>query len=139
MILKKLLCNYNPIALLTWQNIIGCILFTPLLSGFSDIDGIRHSLFAVSGNETVMLWTALLILSIFCSAIAFLFFSTAIKTGGIVKTNIFSNIVPVVTFILAAAMGQEYFSFVKFAAVFVVVGGLVLAQRQKARCGSAIN
>ncbi|MDR0311189.1 MAG: DMT family transporter [Acidobacteriota bacterium] len=131
MILKKLLRNYNPIVLLTWQNIIGCLLFTPLLSGFSDFNAISNSLFTSSGKETVMLWTALLILSFFCSAIAFLFFSSAIKTGGIVKTNIFSNIVPIVTFILAAIMGQEYFSFVKFMAVFIVVGGLALAQRQK--------
>jgi drug/metabolite transporter (DMT)-like permease len=131
MILKKLLYNYNPIALLTWQNIIGCLLFTPLLSGFSNLNSIRNSLFAVSGKETIALWTSLLILSFFCSAIAFLFFSTAIKTGGIVKTNIFSNIVPIVTFILAAIMGQEYFSFIKFMAVFIVVGGLILAQRQK--------
>jgi len=131
MILKKLLHNHNPIALLAWQNIIGCLLFTPLFSGFSDMDALRNSLFAVSGKETVMLWMSLLILSFFCSAIAFLFFSTAIKTRGIVKTNIFSNIVPIVTFILAAMMGQEYFSFVKFTAVFVVVGGLMLAQKQK--------
>ena len=129
-ILKKLLHNYNPIALLTWQNIIGCLFFTPLFVSFSDLDAISNSLFTVSGNEGVLLWTALLILSFFCSAIAFLFFSTAIKTGGIVRTNIFSNIVPVITFILAAIMGQEYFSYIKFLAVFIVVGGLILAQKQ---------
>jgi drug/metabolite transporter (DMT)-like permease len=131
MILKKLLHKYNPIALLTWQNIIGCLLFTPLFLGFSDLTAIRNSLFAVSGEEGVMLWTSLLILSFFCSAIAFLFFSTAIKSGGIVKTNIFSNIVPVVTFILAAVMGQEYFSFIKFMAVFIVIGGLIMAQKRQ--------
>ena len=131
MILKKLLHNYNPIALLTWQNIIGCLLFTPLLLGFSDLKVIRNSLFVVSVEESVMLWVALLILAFFCSAIAFLFFSTAIKTGGIVKTNIFSNIVPIVTFILAAIMGQEHFSFIKFMAVFIVVGGLILAQKRQ--------
>jgi len=130
MILKKLLHNYNPIALLTWQNIIGCLFFTPLFVSFSDLDAISNSLFTVSGNEGVLLWTALLILSFFCSAIAFLFFSTAIKTGGIVRTNIFSNIVPVITFILAAIMGQEHFSYIKFLAVFIVVGGLILAQKQ---------
>ena len=130
MILKKLLHNYNPIALLTWQNIIGCLFFTPLLLSFSKIDEISNSLFTASGNEGVLLWTSLLILSFFCSAIAFLFFSTAIKTGGIVRTNIFSNIVPVITFILAAIMGQEHFSYIKFLAVFIVVGGLILAQKQ---------
>ena len=133
MMLKKLLLNYNPIALLIWQNIIGCLLFTPLLLGFSDLNAVGNSLFAVSGKEGVLLWTALLILSFFCSAIAFLFFSTAIKTGGIVKTNIFCNIVPVVTFILAAIMGQEHFSFIKFMAVFIVVGGLILAQKRITR------
>ena len=130
-ILKKLLHNYNPIALLTWQNIIGCLLFTPLFSGFSDLGAIRNSLFAVSGEGGVMLWTSLLILSFFCSAIAFLFFANAIKIGGIVKTNIFSNIVPIVTFILAAIAGQEHFSPIKFMAIFIVVGGLILAQFQK--------
>ena len=133
LILKKLLRNYNPIALLTWQNIIGCLLFTPLLLGFSNMNTIRDSLFAVSGKEGVMLWSALLILSFFCSAIAFLFFANAIKIGGIAKTNVFSNIVPIVTFILAAIAGQEYFSFIKLSAVFIVVGGLVLAQRQNSR------
>jgi drug/metabolite transporter (DMT)-like permease len=133
MILKPLLHNYNPIALLTWQNIMGCLLFTPLFLGFSDLGAIRNSLFAISGREGLMLWVALLILSFFCSAVAFLFFSTAIKTGGIVKTNVFSNIVPIVTFIFAAAAGQEYFSFIKLLAVFVVVGGLILAQRQNSR------
>jgi len=74
-----------------------------------------------------------LILSLFCSAIAFLFFSTAIKKEGIAKTNIFSNIVPIVTFILAAIMGQERFLFIKFIAVFIVVGGLILAQKQSGK------
>ena len=129
-ILKKLLHNYNSIALLTWQNIIGCLLFTPLFIGFSDMSAARDSLFAVSGKEGVMLWSALLILSFFCSAIAFLFFSTAIKMGGIAKTNVFSSIVPIVTFILAAMAGQENFSFIKLTAVFIVVGGLMLSQRQ---------
>ena len=129
-ILKKLLRNYNPIALLAWQNTIGLVLFTPLFLGFSDLGAVRSSLFAVSGEEGVMLWTALLILSIFCSAIAFLFFAHAIKIGGIAKTNVFSNIVPIVTFIIAAIAGQEYFSSVKFIAIFIVVGGLVLAQKQ---------
>jgi drug/metabolite transporter (DMT)-like permease len=129
-ILKKLLRDYNPIALLTWQNIIGCLLFTPLLLGFSDLGATRDSLFAISVEEGVILWSALLTLSFFCSAIAFLFFANAIKIGGIAKTNVFSNIVPIVTFIFAAATGQEYFSFVKLSAVFIVVGGLVLAQRQ---------
>ncbi|MCL2877158.1 MAG: DMT family transporter [Acidobacteria bacterium] len=133
MILKKLLHNYNPIALLTWQNIIGCVLFTPLFFGFSDLDAIRNSLFAVSGEEGVLLWTALLILSFFCSAAAFLFFANAIKIGGIARTNVFSNIVPIVTFILAAIAGQEYFSPVKFAAIFIVVGGLILAQKHQNR------
>jgi len=132
-ILKKLLRDYNPIALLIWQNIIGCLLFTPLFLGFSDLNEIRNSLFSVSGAEGIQLWSALLILSFFCSAIAFLLFSTAIKTGGIVKTNIFSNIVPIVTFILAAIMGQEHFSLIKFTAVFIVVGGLILAQKQKSQ------
>jgi len=131
MILKKLLRNYNPIALLAWQNTIGCILFTPLFLGFSDLNATWNSLYAISGNEGVQLWTALLILSIFCSAIAFLFFANAIKMGGIAKTNIFSNIVPIVTFILAAMAGQESFSLIKFMAVFVVIGGLVLTQRQR--------
>jgi drug/metabolite transporter (DMT)-like permease len=130
MILKPLLHNYNPIVLLTWQNIIGCLLFTPLLFGFSDLGTICNSLFAISGKEGFMLWLALLILSFFCSAIAFLFFANAIKIGGIAKTNVFSNIVPIVTFIIAAIAGQEYFSPVKFAAIFIVVGGLMLAQKR---------
>ena len=129
-ILKKLLRNYNPIALLVWQNTIGCILFTPLFIGFSDLNATRNSLFTASGEEGVLLWAALLILSFFCSAIAFLFFANAIKIGGIAKTNVFSNIVPIVTFILAAVAGQEYFSFIKLIAVFIVVAGLILAQRQ---------
>jgi drug/metabolite transporter (DMT)-like permease len=129
-ILKKLLRNYNPIALLVWQNTIGCILFTPLFLGFSDLNATCNSLFTVSGEEGVLLWAALLILSFLCSAIAFLFFANAIKIGGIAKTNVFSNIVPIVTFILAAVAGQEYFSFIKLIAVFIVVAGLILAQRQ---------
>ena len=133
-ILKKLLRNYNPIALLVWQNTIGCILFTPLLIGFSDLNATRDSLFTASGEEGVLLWAALLILSFLCSAIAFLFFANAIKIGGIAKTNVFSNIVPIVTFILAAVAGQEYFSFIKLIAVFIVVTGLILAQWQSKTC-----
>jgi len=132
-ILKKLLRNYNPVALLAWQNVIGCLLFTPIFLGFSDLNAIGNSLFAVSGEEGVRLWTALLILSFFCSAIAFLFFANAIKIGGIAKSNVFSNIVPIVTFILAAIAGQEYFSPVKFLAIFIVVGGLILAQRNQVK------
>ena len=131
LILKKLLRDYNPIALLAWQNTIGCILFTPFFLGFSNMDAINNSLFAVSGKESFMLWTALLILALFCSAIAFLLFANAIKIGGIAKTSVFSNVVPIVTFILAAIAGQEHFSPIKFVAIFIVVGGLILVQKQR--------
>ena len=135
-ILKKLLRNYNPLALLAWQNSIGLLLFTPLFLGFSDVRATCNSLFAVSGGEGFMLWSALLILAFFCSFVAFLFFANAIKIGGIAKTNVFSSIVPIVTFILAALAGQEYFSFTKLLAVFIVVGGLILTQRQNSHSGN---
>lgn len=121
LVLKKLTSKYNSISIVTYHNFIGIFLFAPL---FFIID---FPEFKLSGFSTDA-WIPLLELAIFGSSFAFIFFTFSIQKIGIGKANAFTNLIPVITAIIAYFVLDEILSLSKMAGISLVIGGLFLSQ-----------
>jgi len=120
-VLKKLAAKYNPVTLVTYQNTLGLIYFLPL---FLILDW-QHFIQAVPTREVL---TALILLAVFGSTLAFICFTNGLNHLGITKSNIFINVIPVFTAIFAYFVIDEILSFQKIVGMMVVIGGLFLSQ-----------
>jgi len=120
-VLKKLASKYNPITLIAYQNSLGLVYFLPL---FLFLDW-QHFLQAVPTQEVL---SALILLAVFASTLAFICFTYGLNFLGITKSNIFINAIPVFTAIFAYFVIDELLNFQKIAGMMVVIGGLFLSQ-----------
>ena len=73
-------------------------------------------------------WIPLLELAIFGSSFAFIFFTFAIQKIGVGKTNAFTNLIPVITAIIAYFVLDEILNVNKITGISLVIGGLFLSQ-----------
>ena len=121
-VVKKLSGTYNPTTITTYQFLIGALLFFPFFLGFG-LAGLNSTFF--SAEVLVPLFS----LAILCSCVAFLFWVTSIARLGMMKANIFSALIPAVSAIGAAAMGQEEITAITVTGIAVVIAGVIIAQR----------
>ena len=121
LVLKKLSAKYNSISIVTYHNFIGIFLFAPL---FFIID---FPEFKVAGFSSEA-WIPLLELAIFGSSFAFIFFTFSIQRIGIGKTNAFTNLIPVITAVIAYFVLDEFLNINKITGISLVIGGLFLSQ-----------
>jgi len=121
MVIKKLSEKYNSISIVTYHNFIGIFLFAPL---FFIID---FPEFKATGFSTDA-WIPLLELAIFGSSFAFIFFTFSIQRIGIGKTNAFTNLIPVITAVIAYFVLDEFLNINKITGISLVIGGLFLSQ-----------
>lgn len=120
-VIKKLTCKYGSITIVTYHNFIGIFLFAPLFFIFDFAD------FKTTGLATEA-WIPLLELAFFGSSFAFIFFTFAIKRIGIGKANAFTNLIPVITAIIAFFVIDELLNLKKIIGILMVIGGLFLSQ-----------
>ncbi len=122
--LKKLASRYSPITLITYLNIIGTIYFLPLffVYDYSDFLSILPS------TEVII---SLLLLGLFASSLAFIFFTTSVRNIGINKTNLYTNLIPVFTALLSYLYLGEYFNLNKIIGIIIVILGVLLSQIHK--------
>ena len=71
----------------------------------------------------------LLSLVILCSCVAFLCWVTSIAKLGMMKANIFSALIPAVSAVGAAALGQEEITVITISGIAVVIAGVIIAQK----------
>lgn len=121
LVLKKLSAKYNPTSIVTYHNFIGIFLFAPL---FFIIDFPEFKLAGFSSEA----WIPLLELAIFGSSFAFIFFTFSIQRIGIGKANAFTNLIPVITAIIAYFVLDEILNVNKITGISLVIGGLFLSQ-----------
>ena len=119
--LTRLLKKYNPATVTTWQNFIAIPMFLPFVLIFD----VKHW-----GTLT---WDAsavfsLVCLALLCSAGAYMLYSYSVKQLTVTKTSIFTNLIPIVTLLAAAAIGQEIFTQTKFWGILVIVAGVTFSQ-----------
>jgi len=90
MLLKRLAFHYSAFTVIANQNLIGSFLFLPLFLIFE-----AHKLSTVTFNASWV--SSLLMLSVFASSLAFVFFAIGTREIGVSKTSIFSNLIPAIT------------------------------------------
>ena len=119
--LKKLSFKYNPITIIIWQNFIGLIFFLPLFI----IYDYKEMINIIPDRATII---SLLSLGILCSSLAFVLFTYSIKHLGISKSNLYTNLIPVIASVAAFFILKEGFTFQKIAGIGIVVFGVLLSQ-----------
>ncbi len=123
---KRLSFKYNPVSIIAWQNLIGVFLFLPLFLAF----GADEVLKIKPPVETVF---SLFMLGIFASSAAFIFYTYGIQKIGIIKTNFYTNLIPVFSFLFAYIFLDEPASWMKFAGLVIVITGIVFAEIKKGK------
>ncbi len=122
-VVKRLADNYNPYTIVVFQNGIGALYFLPLflIMDFQDFIAMKFTLHD---------FMPLIMLAVFASGIAFVFFVNAIAKLGMTRTNMFITLIPVMTAVFASLMGLEELTVLRFLGIVTVVLGLILSQRK---------
>ena len=127
-ILVKLVDRYRPFTITAYQNLFGCLYFIPFMLVF---DGGSLPLLSYSGKMIVML----LVLGIFCSTLAYVFYNVGVAQLGASAACIFTNAIPVFSLVAAILIGQEQLTWSKPIGIAIVIVGVVLAQWEVGRKG----
>ncbi|MEE4176419.1 MAG: DMT family transporter [Bacteroides sp.] len=119
--LKKLTVKYSSFTIISVQNLVGALLFLPLflIFDFSDFLQIRPS-----GNAIA----SIIALAVFGSTLAFMFYTSGVRTLGIARSSIFTNLIPVVTAVTSWMILKENIDASKMIGMAIVISGLMLTQ-----------
>jgi len=120
-VLKGMSHRYNTFTIITYQNLIGAILFLPFWSVFEFKDFMQ-----VQFNPKA--FGAIVKLAIFASTFAFILFTYSIRNMGINKSNIFINVIPVFVAVFAYFILGDQLNFHQMVGIAIVISGLFLAQ-----------
>jgi len=126
--LKKLNHIYTPVIIITWQNIFGLIAFLPLVFLVNNPETIAFQYHALGDVKNI---SFIFILSIFCSVLAFILYIDSMRKMGLARTNIFVNLIPVMTMIIAYFVLQEEITLPKIFGVVIVIVGIFLVQHKR--------
>jgi drug/metabolite transporter (DMT)-like permease len=116
---RPLFSRYSRITIVFYQSLFGLIGFLPMAL----IEICRHQW----GTPTPVIWANLIFLGVFCSAIGYYLYATALNELGMGVGTIFVNLIPVVTVIAGFLILGEHLSPLQMAGGAVVIGGVWLA------------
>lgn len=122
-ILRKLTFSMEPLAIIAIENSIGAIYLIPylLLSG-----GLQAFVLPANGQ----LLFNLIMLGIFASSAAYVFYASAVKRFGITKANFYANLIPVFAAFFSWLLLGEIIGLDKLTGITLVITGVVLAQKR---------
>jgi drug/metabolite transporter (DMT)-like permease len=126
LVLRNLVTRYNTLSIIAYQNIIGVVLFLPvwLIVDFNDF---------ISRPFHAEAFRAIILLAVFASTLAFVFFTQSIRQIGVNRSNSFINLIPVFVAILSFFVLKEELGGQQIIGILVVVAGLFLAQIKRKR------
>ena len=119
--LVKLIDHYQPITITVYQNLFGLLYFIPVML---IADGSNLPLLSYSPLMILLL----LILGVFCSTLAYIFYNIGVAKLGATSACIFTNVIPVFSLVAAILIGQEQLTWSKPIGIIIVVAGVILAQ-----------
>jgi drug/metabolite transporter (DMT)-like permease len=122
--LKKLSSKYSAINIITVQNLIGALYFLPFFL-FLEME----NFFTVKPDFKLI--SSLLSLAVFCSSLAYILFTIAMREIGVGRTNMFTNLIPVFTAVFSFFLLGEEFNIQKLSGMAIVIVGLYLSQIKK--------
>jgi len=120
-ILKNAATRYNTLTIIAWQNIIGILLFLPIWL-IVDFKAFIETPFHAEA------FRAIILLAVFSSTLAFVFFTESIRKLGINRSNTFVNLIPVFVAVLSFYILKDQLTLQNITGIVIVVGGLFLAQ-----------
>lgn len=121
LLLVKVVANYSPLMVITYQNLFGFLFYLPIMLAVD-----HQNLPLLSWSPRMIL--LLLGLGIFCSSLAYGCYNYGVKKIGAASAGIFNNAIPVFTMIVALLIGQETISLNKVLGMFIAIGGVILSQ-----------
>jgi len=130
-LLNKLSTNVHPVWLIAVQNTIAVIYFLPLFLALRASPNFDHATVLSFLTPQWEMWVCILILSIFCSSLAFIFFTVAVGKIGVARSAVFSNLTPIFTAITSFFILGEQLATSKITGIIIVIFGLILTQRKK--------
>ena len=119
--LTRLLKKYTPATVTTWQNFIAIPFYLPFILIFD----VKQWPSLTWDFDAVL---SLVCLALLCSAGAYMLYSYSVKKLTVSKTSVFTNLIPIVTLLAAASIGQETFTQMKFWGILVIVAGVTFSQ-----------
>ena len=119
--LVKLIDHYQPITITVYQHLFGLLYFLPVML---IADGSNLPLLSYSPRMILLL----LILGVFCSTLAYIFYNIGVAKLGATSACIFTNVIPVFSLVAAILIGQEQLTWSKPIGIIIVVAGVILAQ-----------
>ena len=122
--LKKLTTHYKPVTIITWQNLIGALYFLPFFLFFD-----FKTFISINPDNKVLL--SLLMLGIFASSLACVFYAYVVKRLGVIKSSLYTNLIPVFTAIFSFYFLGEMFSVRKLIGMGIVIAGVILSESGK--------
>jgi len=123
-ILKKMGNRYSPVNLTAWQNLFGIGFFMPFFY-YNEWEKF------VSTPVTAEAMGALLLLAVFASSFAFIFFAYGVARIGVTRANVFANMIPVFTAVFAWLVIDEPLTIKKILGIAIVICGLFISQLRK--------
>jgi drug/metabolite transporter (DMT)-like permease len=123
-VLRKLVDRYNTLSIIAYQNIIGIFYFLPVWLVVDYGDFLQRPFHPEA-------FRAIVLLAVFSSLLAFVFFTQSIRQIGVNRSNSFINLIPVFVAVLSFFVLNESLTLQKFAGISVVVAGLFLAQLKR--------
>jgi len=121
LVVKRLADDYTPITITAYQSLYGLLMFIPLFLVFE----VPHLDFSQVSTPSLL---SVVYLGVFGSGICFIIMAMAIRELGAAKSNIFANLIPVVTAILSFFLLKEAMPMLKILGIFIVILGLLLSQ-----------
>jgi drug/metabolite transporter (DMT)-like permease len=119
--LRKLTATYNAFTLVMYQNLFGILWFGPLFVVFDLKQFLKV--------DITMEWLGpLILLVVFASLLAFLFYTSAVKELGAAKAGIFGISIPAFTALFSWLLEAEQLSIQQMLGVFVLMTGLFVSQ-----------
>lgn len=120
-LLRKVAHRYSGITIVRTQSILGALYFLPL---FLILDS-HHFIHTVPQPETIL---TIIKLAVFASSMSFILFTYAMRHIGLTNANVFTNLIPVFTAIIAYFVLGEIITLQKVVGISVVIGGLFISQ-----------
>ncbi|MDY0152526.1 MAG: DMT family transporter [Candidatus Cloacimonas sp.] len=118
---RNLTLRYTALTIVAYQSLFGLILFIPLFIIFNarHFFTVKHS---VEGLTTIAA------MSMFASVGAFMLFTGVIRELGVIKSNVFTNLIPVFTVILAYFILGDTLNQAAVIGLSLAIFGLLLSQ-----------
>lgn len=122
---KPLLARYSPLVLTAWSMVAGTI---PLVA--ISVPAMRQQNWA---QPSLVAWGAMAFSSLFAVVISYLIWYTSVQRVGNARTAVYSNLTPVAAIVFAWLVLGDALMPLQLLGAAIVLGGLVITRRGRAR------